>query len=495
MNITTEQLPNCQVALTVEPDPERVDEALKRAARKVAKRYAVPGYRKGKAPYAAVVRAYGKEALYEQVVEDMGDDIYRQALEESGLQPIAPGELKDVSFDPLVFHLVLSMPPEVDLGDYRSIRVERTEVVVDEEAVEKELTQLQQSYSDWVPVEEQGAQYGDLVTMQIKGLEGDEVVLDDDAFEIELQEDNDDFPPGFDAAFLGAKAEDTLTFDLDFPEDWRTEARAGLVAHFDAVIHSVKRKEIPPLDDDFAPLVGDFDTLEDLKASIREGMLEELQSDADNEYANTALGQMIEVASIQYPEVLLEDYAERMASEQKSMVSRMGIPFNEYLRLIGLTEMQFQTDLRGHARQQLLSDLFIEELIDVEHLQPTEDEITARIQELLDRETEDAEGLRDLLESEGGRHAVMHDIERRNAVRRVAVIADGTAPSMEEVEAQAAERAASEAAAAAAMADQAAEEDAESDAMSEETGDEAEALAAPTAEAIEPEEVALPVEG
>lgn len=116
------------IALTVEPDPDRVDEALRRAARKVAQKYTVPGYRKGKAPYAAVVRAYGKEALYEQVVEDIGDDVYREALEESGLEPIAPGELKDVSFDPLVFHLLLPMAPEVDLGDYRSVRVERTEV-------------------------------------------------------------------------------------------------------------------------------------------------------------------------------------------------------------------------------------------------------------------------------------------------------------------------------------------------------------------------------
>ncbi|MEZ4769419.1 MAG: trigger factor [Caldilineales bacterium] len=458
MKITTEQLPNCQIALTIEPDPERVEEALKRAARKVAKKYTVPGYRKGKAPYAAVVRAYGKEALYEQVVEDMGDEMYREALEESGLEPIAPGELMDVSFDPLVFHLVLPMAPEVDLGDYRSIRVERTEVVVEDEAVDKELAQLQQANADWVPVEDEGARYGDLVTMKIEGVEDDQVILEDDAFEIELQEENDDFPPGFDAALLGVKAEDALSFDLTYPEDWRSPARAGLTAHFDAVIHSVKRKELPALDDDFAPLVGDFDTLDDLKASIREGMLEELQSDADNEYANTALGQMIEVADIQYPEVLLDDYAERMAREQKSMISRLGIPFNEYLRLVGRTEAQFLADVRGNARQQLLSDLFIEELIEAEHLQPTEDEITERIQEMIERETEDAEGLRELLESEGGRHAMMHDIERRNAIRRVMAIADGTAPTLEEIEAQMAERAAQEAAAEAAASDEAAED-------------------------------------
>lgn len=448
MNITTEQLPNCMIALTVEPDPERVDEALKRAARKVAQKYTVPGYRKGKAPYAAVVRAYGKEALFEQVVEDMGDEVYRQALDESGLEPIAPGELKDVTFDPLVFHLLLPMAPEVDLGDYRSLRVERSAVVVEEEAVDKELAQLQQSNADWVPVEEDGAQYGDLITMRLVGVAGEEQVVEDDAFEIELQEDNDAFPPGFDASFLGAKAEDALSFDLEYPEDWHSKTRAGSTAHFDAVVNSVKRKELPALDDDFAPLVGDFDTLDDLKTSIREGMLEELQSDADSEYANQALELLISGAQIEFPEVLLEDYTERVVREQTSMISRLGIPFNEYLRLVGRTEAQFRAEARENARKQLLSDLAIEKLIDVEHLYPTDEEIDVRIQEILDRESEDVAEMQDMLESPGGRHAVMHEVERRNAVKRLIAIADGTAPTVEEVEAQAAERAASKAAAA-----------------------------------------------
>lgn len=492
MKITTEQLPYRLIALTVEPDPERVDEALKRAARKVAQKYTVPGYRKGKAPYAAVVRAFGKEALYEQVVEDIGDEIYREALEESGLNPVAPGELKDVSFDPLIFHLELPMAPEVDLGDYRSLRVERSAVVVDEDAVDKEITQLQQSHADWVPVEDDGgARYGDLVTMRLVGVGGEEQIVEDDAFEIELQEDNSDFPPGFDASILGAKADDSLSFDLEYPEDWHSEVRAGSSVHFDAAVTSVKRKELPPLDDDFAPLVGDFDTLDDLKASIREGMLTELQSEADNEYANQALGLLIGGASIEYPEVLLDDYTEQAVREQTSLIGRLGIPFSEYLRIVGRTDAQFRSEARETARKQLLSDLVIEKLIDVEHLEPTDDEISDRVQEILDRETDDAEGLSDLLRTPGGRHAVMHEVERRNAIKRLIAIADGTAPSIEEVEAQAAARAASEAAAAEAME---AAESAESTA-SVEADVSALATPEPVAEAVETVESAEITEG
>lgn len=446
MQVTTEKLPNCQIALTVTPDPERVEEGLKRAARQVAAKYNIPGYRKGKAPYAAVVRAYGKDALYEQMVEDIGDEVYRQALEESGLNPIAPGELKDVTFDPLVFHLVLSMPPDVDLGDYRSVRVERPVVTIDEARVDREIAQLRESYADWAPVKDNGAQYGDLLTMSLAGVAGDGEIINDSAFEIELQESSGHFPPGFDAHFVGARADDALSFDLTYPDDWPS-ARAGVEAHFDAVVQSVKRKDLPPLDDDLAPLVGEFDTMEELRNSIRDGLLQEEQSAADDRYGNEVLSRMVDgAARLEYPEVLLDDYTERIVHDRMALIRRLGVPFNDYLRIIGETEAQFRADAREAARNQLQGDLVLEALQTLEHIHPSEEEITSEIERLLGAETQDTQGLREMLESESGRHAVMHNLERRDTVRRVMAIADGTAPSLEEAAAEAAARAAQEAA-------------------------------------------------
>ncbi len=430
MKITQERLPNAQIALTVQPDEEQVEKALRKAASKVAQRYTVPGFRKGKAPYAAVVRAFGKEALMEQAAEDMGDQVYKQALDESGLQPIGPGVLEDVTFDPLTYRLVLPMPPEVDLGDYRSARVERLAIEISDDEVEAELLKMQEQQAEWLPLEDEGAAYGDLLTMQITGTAGDEEIVDDEAFELVLEEESEDFPPGFDQQFIGAKAGDQIVFDVTYPEDWDSDF-AGAEAHFEAQIISVKRNDLPALDDDFAVLVGDYDTLDDLKASIRKGLVDQRQEEADAQYANAVLQKMIEgAASIVYPPVLVEDTVDRLFQEQEQNMRRAGLPLSEFLRMTGQTEQDLRQRLRGQAEMQLRVDLVLDKLVEVESLRATEAEIDERVEALLADAPEEDSSLRDFFEMPSGRHALSHDIERRKAIQRMIAIGDGTAPEL-----------------------------------------------------------------
>jgi len=430
LKITTERLPNAQITLTVQPDEQQVEQALRKAATKVAQRYNVPGFRKGKAPYAAIVRAFGKEALMEQAAEDMGDQVYKQALEESGLQPIGPGVLEDVTFDPLTYRLTLPMPPEVDLGDHRSARVERTAVEVSDDEVEAELLKMQEQQAEWLPLEDEGAAYGDLLTMQIAGHAGDDEIIEDEAFELILEEKSEDFPPGFDTQFLGVKSGDQIAFDVTYPDDWDSDF-AGSEAHFEAQIISVKRNDLPALDNDFAALVGDYDTLDDLKTSIRQGILDKRQEEADAEYANAVMQKMIEGAvAIEYPPVLVDDAVERLFQEQEQNMRRAGLPLSEFLRLTGQSEADLRQRLRGQAEMQLRVDLVLDKLVEVESLQATEAEIDERVEALLADATEDDSGLREFLETPSGRHALSHDIERRKAIQRMIAIGEGVAPEL-----------------------------------------------------------------
>lgn len=435
MKIQTESLSDCQVALSVTPDDAMVEEALRKAARQISRNYTVPGFRKGKAPYAAVLRAYGKEVLYEQMVEDLSEQVYRQALEESGLEPIAPGYLEDVTFEPLVFRLILPMAPEIDLGDYRSLRVERPEVEVDEEQIQAELERMQHGQSEWIPVDEGGAELGDLITLSLRGSSGDEIIVDEDAFELVLEEDGEDFPPEFDQQFLGKRAGERVDFDLTYPDDWRTE-RAGAAAHFEAEIHSVKRYDAPPLDDDFAPMMGDYDTLDELRDSIRQSLIEREEAEAREQYANAVMTQMIDQAvQISYPPVLLEDAAQRLFEERSRDLERMGLPIKEFLRMTGQSEQQFREQLLPVAEMQLKSDLVLGQLIELEQLAATDEEVEERLSELLE-ETSD-KNLERMLRSESGRAAVANEIAHRKAIERMLAVAEGKAPPLEEAKAEA----------------------------------------------------------
>lgn len=430
MKITQERLPDAQIALIVQPDEQQVEQALRKAATKVAQRYTVPGFRKGKAPYAAVVRAFGKEALFEQVAEDMGDLVYKQALEESGLKPIGPGVLEDVTFDPLVYRLVLPMPPVIDLGDYRSVRVERSAVEVSDDEVDAALEQMRQQQAEWQPLEDEGAAHGDLLTMQIKGAAGEEEIIDDEAFELILEEESEDFPPGFDLKFLGVKAGDQVAFDVFYPDDWDSDF-AGVQAHFEAQIISVKRHDLPELDDDFALLVGDYDTLDDLRASIRQGLLEQRQTLADSDFADAVLQAIADGAvTIEYPPVLVDDAVDRMIAEQEQSMRRSGLPLSEFLRLTGQTEDDLRQRLRGRAEAGLRADLMLDTLAKLEELRATDAEIDERISQLLADVPSDDEGLRLFMESPSGRHALSHDIERSKAIKRMIAIGAGEAPEL-----------------------------------------------------------------
>ncbi|MEA3337239.1 MAG: trigger factor [Chloroflexota bacterium] len=426
MKITTEPLEHCQILMSIEPDEEQVNQALRQAARKISREYQIPGFRKGKAPYSAVVRTYGKEVLIEQVAEDLGDKVYEQALEESGLKPIAPGSMDDITLNPLVYKVILPMPPEVDLGDYRTIRVERPKVEVSEEDVQGQLDGIQESFSEWVPVEDEPATIGHMITMALVGSDGGGTFVEDDAFELILQEEREDFPPGFDQKFVDLKAGENVEFDIDYPEDWSGD-RAGVSAHFVAEVHSVKRHDVPEIDDGLAPLVGDYDTLEELTEAIREGLLEQRQQVADSTHANAVMEAFVEAAEkLDFPPVLAEEMKDQLAREQADELQRSGLPLNEYLRLTSQTQEQFREQLSGVAEMRLQSDLVLDKLVEAEGLEVSDEELEEYRTELIES-SNDAQGIIEMLDSEGGRSAMRRQILRRKSIDRLLAIADGTA--------------------------------------------------------------------
>lgn len=432
MKITTNRLANCQLEVTVEPDPQQVEEALRRASRQVSQRYNIPGFRKGKAPHSAVVRAVGRDVLLEQAAEAMGETVYKQALVELQLQPVAPGALQHIALDPLSFQFILALPPEVDLGDYRSVRVERPAIVVSEEDLQAQLEAMRKAQSEWAPVEDGGAQYGDMVTMKIIGVSDEQAILDEEVFELVLEDQDEAFPPGFDQQFLGQQAGASLSFDLTYPDDW-TSDRAGQQVHFEAEIEAVKRFYAPSLDDAFAALYGDYATLDQLKDQVRADMIAQRQEQLADDYAGQALQAFIDnAAHFEYPSALVEAHADLVRQDQEHRMNQAGLPLNEFLRITGQSEAEFREQMQTIAETQLRHELLLDKLQELEGIQPTEEEVSQYIAAVLAVGGEEARSVRNLLKSADGRALIASNLARRQTIERMIQIADGTAPPLQE---------------------------------------------------------------
>ena len=219
MKVTTERLEDCQVNVIIELDAAEIDKRLRQTARKISRQFTVPGYRRGKAPFAAVIRAFGREAIQQQAIDDLGQELYEEALEEIEYEPYQVGELQDVEWDPFRMTVLLPIPPEVDLGDYRSVRVPYEVEPVTEEQIEAYLAGLQQEHAQWVPVERPAA-IGDQVVLDMQGMAGDEVeIMSNEEYEMLLQADVAYPLPGFHEEIVGMSTGEEKTFTLTVPED------------------------------------------------------------------------------------------------------------------------------------------------------------------------------------------------------------------------------------------------------------------------------------
>ncbi|HXF61083.1 MAG TPA: trigger factor, partial [Caldilineaceae bacterium] len=392
LRIQTEPMENRQMALRVEVDQERVDQELRKAARKISNQYRIPGFRQGKAPYSVVVQYVGLPALINEFLEPLGQEVYRQAIEEAKIEPYAMAQLDVDSLEPLTYKFVVPLEPEVDLGDYRNLRLEEPQIEVDEADIQARLEEYREQFAGWREVN-RPSQYGDMLTVDVRSVlipeEGqapseETVVLDETDWDITLDKENPLEPPGFDEALLGLRPGEEKEFVLSWPADSQS-IYAGKQARFRVKVNTIQAHEAPPLDDAFAQLVGpDFQTLDDLKARIREELEEKRRSQAENEYLEKALDALVAQSKLVYPPVVIEDQLDVMVSEFERQLRRYGIEsLEDFLRQSGQTVEEYRESLREQAETIARRNLVISELYRKEGIEVTDEDIEARINAML----------------------------------------------------------------------------------------------------------------
>ena len=389
MKVETERLENCQVALTIEIDEERTQRALRSAARRISRQAKIPGFRPGKAPYNVVARMFGKEVLYQEVVDELGNTIYEEALEQTGLEPFGQATLNDYEIEPLVLQMVVPIAPVVELGDYRQMRLKPAEGPVSEEEINEALREIQEQNTFWEPIT-RPAKRGDLAIVDIEGTVKGEIVVEKKREELILEAGSSDVLADMDLELLDMSVNEQKEFTLTYPEDHEDRYLAGQQVQFKVHLRDLKEAVMPDIDDDLARTVGDYDTLEELKAQLRR----DLQAQAEEDFADQALAALIEGSEIEFPPMMLERETDEWLDEFNRRLRRQGLNLKNYLEMRKLSEEEFRNEISPQIEERIERFLVLGRFMELEGLDKSEagvDEAMERLAAIARGELEEEE--------------------------------------------------------------------------------------------------------
>ena len=425
MKVTLERLPESRVQLDIEVDQERLEKSLDAAYRRIVQRSRIPGFRPGKAPRQVVERLYGREGLIREALDRLVPDVYNEAIEREDVDAIDQPELEILELDPVRFKATVPVRPTVNLNDYHSIRVEKDKVEVTPEMVEEQILLLRRRHATHVPVD-RGARWGDILTADVKATVDGETFVEDENAEFALREGQELLLPGLAEAFLDMKKGDEKTVEIEIPSDFRVERFQGKTAKFELKVNEVKEEQLPEPDDEFANMVNadEFPTFESLKERITNDLREALEAEAENKFRNEAIDKLVEIATLDYPRVLVEREIDHLVSDATGN-DRQG--YLAYLQRVGRTEAEFREQFREAAEARVRRSLVLSQLAEDEKIEVTDEEVEAEINRISEPLGQQAEAFRSLFNTGEGREQIRRNLLSQKTLDRLAEIASGTA--------------------------------------------------------------------
>jgi len=376
LKIETHPRDDHQMTMVVELEPEKLESARRKAARRIAGKVKIPGFRPGKAPYDVVRRLYGDKVLTDEAVEILMDEVYPEALKEADIKPSAPGALENIeSLEPPKFIFTVPLLPTVDLGDYKSVRAAYEWTEPADSEVEEEILNLRRMYATSETVE-RPAQEGDYVLVAVTGhkaeaKEGEEPLVERNSYAVVMRSDEKEgeWPfPGFSKELVGAKPGDVVEFSHKYENDFNDEALKGQTVKFSVTIKSIRGLNLPELDDELAQKTGLGQTVEELRRRVRESVNRESQSKYDDEYYEKVMEQIKAGATIKYPPQVLEQELKNVLEDVERRLKAQGLEnLEKYFTMINTTREKFiEEQARPVAQKRLERGLIMDELARVE---------------------------------------------------------------------------------------------------------------------------------
>ncbi|MHA3066043.1 trigger factor [Lacticaseibacillus saniviri] len=406
--------------LTFEIDLDKINEGLDQAFTRVRKNLTVPGFRKGKVSRTIFNRMYGEGALYEDALNILLPDAYEAAVEEAGIEPVDQPQIDIDKMDqgePWIIKAKVIVKPEVTLGDYKGLTVPKQDRTVTDEDVAKALEDRQKQQAELVVQEDTPAEKGDTVVIDYVGTV-DGVEFDGgSAKNYSLELGSGSFIPGFEDQLIGHKSGEDVTVNVTFPEEYQASELAGKDAVFQTTIHEVKRQELPELDDDFAKDLDDgVDTLDELKAKLKEELQDQKNTAAEDAVQDAAIKQAVDNAEIKdVPEAMIDQEVHNQMDQYLGNMQRQGISPKMYYQLTGTTEEDLHKQFESDAETRVKTNLVLEAIVAAEKIEPTEDQVNAEIKDLAADYNMEESAVRQALTED----MLKHDIGVKEAIKLI----------------------------------------------------------------------------
>lgn len=417
MSVKFEKLEGNQGVLTVEVDAAKVNEGLDAAFKKVVTKVNVPGFRKGKMPRAMFEKRFGVESLYQDAIDILLPEAYANAVEESGIDPVDRPEIdveqieKGKSF---IFKATVTVKPEVKLGEYKGLEVEKVETEVTDEDVANELKTLQERQAELVVKEEGKAENGDTVVMDFEGFVDGEAFEGGKAENYSLELGSGQFIPGFEEQLVGLAAGEEKDVEVSFPEEYHATELAGKPAVFKVKLHEVKGKELPELDDEFAKDVDEeVETLDALKEKIKNRLVDSKKHEAEHHVRDTVVDKAAANAEIDLPAVMIDTEVDRMMQEFEQRLQMQGMNLELYFQFSGQDENALREQMKEEGEKRVRVSLTLEAIAAAENLEVSEEEVDAELNKMAEMYNMTVENIRAAL---GNVDGIKGDLKVRKAV-------------------------------------------------------------------------------
>ena len=439
MSLQVEKLENNMAKLTIEVSAEELEKAIEKVFQKQKKNISVPGFRKGKVPRQMVEKMYGKEVFYEDAANELIPAAYEKAYDECEEEIVSSPKIAIVQLEagkPFIFTAEVALKPEVELGTYKGVKVDKVEVTVTDAEVDAEVEKERERNARSVSVTDRAVKDGDQTVIDFEGFKDGVAFEGGKGENYPLTIGSGQFIPGFEDQLIGKNIGEDVEVNVTFPENYQAEELAGQPALFKVVIKEIKEKQLPELDDEFAAEVSEFDTLDEYKADVKANLIAKREKDVRNAKEDAVIQAIIDDAKMEVPEAMIETQQRQMVDDFAQRLQSQGLSMEQYFQFTGLTTAKMMEQVRPNAESKIKSRLVLEAVVKAENLVATEEDFDAEVAKMAESYQMEADKVKEML-GEAGKTQIMEDLAVAKAVDFVVDNAKEVKPRAKKAKAEA----------------------------------------------------------